>query len=95
MKKQEYPKDDVLTIEHLEAVRDLWTGLHPAFDIELFKANNPHIDLSKYNLNYTQLDMPRCRRKKPLDSMRLGYKMPVPVLVHGDKTELHVGFILS
>jgi len=37
--------DEVLTIEHLEAVKDLWFGLHPTFDIELFKANNPFFSL--------------------------------------------------
>ena len=35
-------EEDVLTTEHLEALRDLWMGIYPTFDIELFKANNPN-----------------------------------------------------
>ncbi len=39
--------DDVLTIKHLEAVRDLWTPPPSWFDIlEEYKANNPFEDIS-------------------------------------------------
>ena len=34
-------EEDVLTIEHLKALRDLPFMLRPVFDIELYKANNP------------------------------------------------------
>lgn len=45
---EEEPKADVLTIEHLKALKDLRLGLHPAFDMELFKANNPNVEVSYF-----------------------------------------------
>ena len=46
MKKQ---KEDVLTVEHLETARKLLGKFdyRPAFDIEVFKANNPQWSIPK------------------------------------------------
>ena len=41
-------ENEVLTVEHLEALKDLWTGLYPVFDLELFKVNNPFFSPSSF-----------------------------------------------